>query len=75
MAAFLLKAEHGSAYVPPTCAGVFGDVSCPSPFADWIERLVAENVTAGCGSGHYCPSNPNTRGQMAAFLVKTFGLQ
>jgi hypothetical protein len=23
----------------------------------------------------YCPSDPNTRGQMAVFLVKTFDLQ
>jgi hypothetical protein len=75
MAAFLLKAEHGSAYVPPACAGVFPDVPCPSPFADWIEQLVLENITAGCGGGNYCPSNPNTRGQMAVFLAKTFNLQ
>ncbi len=74
MAVFLLKAEHGSAYVPPPCAGVFGDVSCPSPFADWIERLAAENVTSGCGGGNYCPTASNTRGQMAVFLTRTFGL-
>jgi hypothetical protein len=74
MAAFLLKAEHGSAYVPPPCAGTFGDVACPSLFADWIEQLAAEQVTGGCGGGNYCPSNPNTRGQMAVFLTKTFGL-
>ena len=74
MAVFLLKAQHGSAYVPPACAGVFGDVACPSTFADWIEQLAAEQITGGCGGGNYCPSNPNTRGQMAVFLVKTFGL-
>jgi S-layer homology domain len=74
MAVFLLKAEHGSSYTPPTCAGVFGDVPCPSQFADWIEQLAAEGVTGGCGSGNYCPGNPNTRGQMAVFLTKTFGL-
>ena len=75
MAAFLLKAEHGSTYVPPACAGVFADVACPSQFADWIEQLAAEDVTGGCGGGNYCPSNPNTRGQMAVFLTKTFQLQ
>jgi hypothetical protein len=75
MAVFLLKGEHGSAYVPPVCAGIFTDVPCPSGFAvDWIERLFNEGVTGGCGVGIYCPSNPNTRGQMAVFLVKTFGL-
>jgi hypothetical protein len=75
MAVFLLKAEHGPAYVPPTCTGVFSDVPCPSQFANWIERLSAEGITSGCGGGLYCPGNPNTRGQMAVFLVKTFGLQ
>jgi hypothetical protein len=74
MAAFLLKAEHGSSYVPPGCTGVFPDVPCPSLFADWIEQLFAEAITGGCGGGNYCPSNPNTRGQMAVFLVKTFNL-
>ncbi|HEX4439485.1 MAG TPA: IPT/TIG domain-containing protein [Thermoanaerobaculia bacterium] len=72
MAPFLLKTEHGTAYVPPACAGVFSDVPCPSLFADWIEQLVTENVTAGCGGGDYCPDAPNTRGQMAVFLTKTF---
>ena len=75
MSVFLLKAEHGSAYVPPPCTSIFGDVICPSQFADWIERLSAEGITGGCGGGNYCPDSPNTRGQMAVFLVKTFGLQ
>jgi len=74
MAVFLLKGEHGSTYTPPPCVGVFTDVACPSPFADWIEQLKAENVTSGCGGTTYCPSADNTRGQMATFLVKTFHL-
>jgi uncharacterized repeat protein (TIGR03803 family) len=73
-AVLLLKARHGASYMPPLCAGVFTDVPCPSEFADWIEQLAAEGITGGCGNGNYCPSNPSTRGQMAAFLVKTFGL-
>ena len=74
MAVFLLKSQHGSAYSPPACTGVFPDVPCPSQFADWIEQLHAEGITGGCGGGNYCPNSPNTRGQMAVFLVKTFGL-
>ena len=75
MAVFLLKAEHGFSYVPPACGGAFPDVPCPSPFADWIEQLAAEQVTGGCGGGNYCPLSNNTRGQMAVFIVKTFKLQ
>ncbi len=72
MAVFLLKAEHGSSYVPPSCTGVFGDVTCPGGFAaDWIERLAAEGITSGCGGGNYCPGAPVTRAQMAVFLLKT----
>jgi CSLREA domain-containing protein len=71
MAVFLLKAEHGSSYVPPACSGIFDDVPCPSLFADWIERLFAEGITAGCGGDNYCPNNPVRRDQMAVFLLKT----
>jgi hypothetical protein len=72
MAVFILKAVHGSGFVPPACSGDFGDVACPGPFADWIEQLAAEGVTGGCGGGNYCPGNNVTRGQMAAFLVNAF---
>ena len=79
MAVFLLKAEHGSTYVPPQCTppGVFDDVPCTPGvgFPDWIEQLAAEEITSGCGGNNYCPLNPNTRGQMAVFIVKTFELQ
>ena len=75
MAVFLLKAEHGSAYVPPDCAGTFADVACPSTFANWIEQLAAETITGGCGNGNYCPLSNNTRGQMAVFISKAFSLQ
>jgi hypothetical protein len=76
MAVFLLKTRYGSSYVPPGCAGVFGDVTCPSLFADWIEDLYSRQITGGCQASPllYCPTNPNTRGQMAVFLVKTFAL-
>ena len=30
---------------------------------------------ASCGAGIYCPNQPNTRGKMAVFITKTFGLQ
>ena len=76
MAVFLLKGEHGGAYVPPTCsATVFTDVVCPTAqFVNFINVLAAEGVTGGCGGGNYCPGNAVNRGQMSAFLVKTFSL-
>ena len=58
MAVFLLKAKHGSCYMPPPCAGIFPDVPCSSPFAPWVEQLAAEGITGGCGGGNFCPSTP-----------------
>jgi hypothetical protein len=74
MALFLLKARLGSGHVPPDPTGVFGDVPVSNPFAKWIEELASLGITSGCGGGNYCPTSPNTRGQMAVFLVKTFEL-
>ncbi|HKD16391.1 MAG TPA: S-layer homology domain-containing protein, partial [Thermoanaerobaculia bacterium] len=76
MAVFLLKARNGSGYTPPACGGIFADVACPSPFADWIETLFALEITAGCSRNPqlYCPTAPNVRQQMAVFLTKTFYL-
>jgi FG-GAP-like repeat/Immunoglobulin I-set domain len=71
MAVFLLKSEHGSAYTPPACTGIFADVPCPGPFTDWVEQLAAEEVTGGCGGANYCPDSSVTRAQMAIFLLKT----
>jgi len=78
MAVFLEKTLRGAPYVPPACTGtVFGDVPCTGgPFDPWIEKLYADGVTGGCQASPllYCPNNPNTRGQMAVFLTKTFSL-
>ncbi|MGE5276820.1 MAG: galactose oxidase-like domain-containing protein [Acidobacteriota bacterium] len=74
MAGLLLRAEHGPGYAPPAATGIFLDVPAAHPAAPWIERLFHEAITAGCGGGNYCPNDTSTRGQMAVFLVKTFGL-
>jgi len=49
-------------------------VPCSSTFAPWISELVERGITAGCGSGNYCPATQITRDQMAVFLTVTFGL-
>ena len=74
MAVFLLRAKHGSSYLPPPATGVFSDVPLNMSFAPWIEQLAVESITGGCGNGNYCPENPVTRAQMAVFLVRTFAL-
>ncbi|MBI5964614.1 MAG: S8 family serine peptidase [Chloroflexi bacterium] len=75
MAVFLLRGEHGSAYIPPSATGtVFTDVTVSTPYAAFIEQLFAEGITSGCGGGNYCPSSPVTRAEMAVLLVRTFNL-
>ena len=73
MSVFIWKGEHG-ADAPPACTGVFADVPCPSLFADYIEGLYNEGVTAGCGGGNFCPNANITNGQMAVFLAKGFNI-
>ena len=74
MAVFVWKARHGQ-QPPPACSGEFADVPCPDGFAvDYIEGIAAEGITAGCGSGDYCPDASITNAQMAVFLVKAFAL-
>src|SRR5262249_46202555 len=74
MAVFVWKSRHGTE-APPPCAGVFADVRCPGGFAvDYIEGIASEGITAGCGSGDYCPDAGISNAQMAVFLVKAFQL-
>ncbi len=59
---------------PAPATGTFGDVPTDHLFFRYIEALAAAGITGGCGGGNYCPSNPVTRGQMAAFLSIALGL-
>ncbi|HEY4228899.1 MAG TPA: S-layer homology domain-containing protein, partial [Thermoanaerobaculia bacterium] len=71
MAVFLLRGKNGAAYAPPAATGtVFGDVPLGSPAASYIEELFHEGVTAGCGSGDYCPDAPLARAEAAVLLLK-----
>lgn len=76
MAVFLLKAKHGTSYTPPNVGETsgFSDVPTGHWASAWIKQLAAESITGGCGAGIYCPESPVTRGQMAIFIVRTFGL-
>jgi hypothetical protein len=77
MAVFLLRTLMGGGYVPPACTppGIFGDVPCPGQYTDFIEDLKTRGITAGCHGGvDFCPTDPVTRQEMAAFLSLTFSL-
>jgi hypothetical protein len=57
--------------------GIFGDVPVNDAFAGFIEDLFNRGITSGCSVSPllYCPGSPNTRGQMAVFLTRTFTLK
>ncbi len=49
----------------------FADAPPSNQFYDFIETIARNDVTNGCGSGLYCPSNGVTRAQLAVFLLKS----
>ncbi len=81
-AVFFLKGEAihcplgtvGCTWTPPACTPPpnqrFADVPCPSQYADWIEELADEGITAGCGSGNFCPTQVLGSWQMLAWAQK-----
>ena len=76
MAVFILRAVFGSDIIPDLATGIFDDVPPGSFAANFIERFLAEGITSGCSQEPrlYCPNDSVTRGQMAVFLVRAFGL-
>jgi hypothetical protein len=63
MASFLVRAFK----LPLTVTDFFGDDE-GNLHENQINALANSGITGGCGPGRYCPTNPVTRGQMAAFL-------
>ena len=47
----------------------FADVPASSPFYRFVETILHNTVTGGCGATTYCPTNPTTRDQMAVFVL------
>jgi len=75
MAAFLLRGL--GEFDPPTpTTQRFSDVPPSNVFYNFIDRLAVLQITVGCTPDHsmYCPNDSVTRAQMAAFLVRAFGL-
>ncbi|MFP4555046.1 MAG: S8 family serine peptidase, partial [Actinomycetota bacterium] len=73
MAAFVVRALGLSVDDHPG----FVDVPEDSTFAGDIGRLATAGITRGCNpptNDMFCPDDPVTRGQMAAFVVRALGL-
>jgi hypothetical protein len=68
--ALFLFAQPAWAVLPP--GGTFDDDDGSVHEAD-IEAIAEAGITRGCGPKAFCPDDPVTRGQMAAFVVRAFG--
>jgi hypothetical protein len=78
MAAFLIRAR-GEFNPPVPAQQRFADVPPENIFYAFIDRLAVLGITVGCGTNGqgqliYCPADFVLRQQMAAFLVRAFGL-
>jgi hypothetical protein len=71
LAAFLHRAL-GDSLAGDGTAIEFADTT-DSVFKADIAWLAATGITKGCGPDTFCPDDPVTRGQLAAFLVRAFG--
>jgi sugar lactone lactonase YvrE len=52
---------------------IFGDISSPDWYYKYVTAIYNQHITTGCSQNplSYCPSNNVTRGQMAAFIVRS----
>jgi hypothetical protein len=61
----------GQAYdCRPAGTSLFSDVEPSDIICRSVHYIAARNVTLGCATGKYCPEDPVTRTQMAAFVAK-----
>jgi 2',3'-cyclic-nucleotide 2'-phosphodiesterase/3'-nucleotidase/2',3'-cyclic-nucleotide 2'-phosphodiesterase/3'-nucleotidase/5'-nucleotidase len=51
--------------------GSFADVPAASPYYRFIETLLHNGVTGGCGGASFCPTAEVTREQMSVFVLRT----
>ena len=77
MAVFIERAiGHPSPTPSPT--GMFNDLPYPGleTFTPFIEQFYNDGITVGCNQSPlmYCPQNYVTRGEMAVFIVRAFGI-
>ncbi|MFN7938238.1 MAG: BACON domain-containing carbohydrate-binding protein [Bryobacteraceae bacterium] len=72
MAALIVRAKVQSDNFAYNGTPYFTDVPTTHPFFRHIQKLRDLGVTLGCTTTTFCPDAPNTRGEMAAFIVRAF---
>ncbi|MBV6464874.1 MAG: hypothetical protein PGMFKBFP_00139 [Anaerolineales bacterium] len=69
MAVFVIRALLGGNFTAPATPS-FTDVPTTHPFFNYIQKLKDLGITSGCTATTFCPDDPVTRGQMAAFVIR-----
>jgi RHS repeat-associated protein len=69
MAVFLTVAYHTVAIPNPPAQATFTDVPLGHPLRKWIEELVKDGVTSGCGGNNFCPNAFVTGWEISVFLA------
>lgn len=69
MATFLKRAYR----LPDASSPTFSDIAGTTHEAS-IRSVAARGIALGCTTDRYCPADPVTRGQMAAFIARAEGL-
>jgi beta-propeller repeat-containing protein/S-layer family protein len=69
MAVFIITAMFRGNSFNYTTTPYFSDVPASNGFFKFIQKMKDLGITAGCGSGNYCPNDPVTRGEMAVFIM------
>lgn len=69
IALFLTRMLYGPSF-SYTAKPYFTDVSPANPVFAGVQKLRDLGITSGCTTTEYCEGAPNTRGQIAVFLVR-----
>lgn len=70
MAKFLVIAVLGSSNFTYNPVPYFTDVPSGAPFFNYIQKLKELGITKGCSATQFCPNDPVTRDEMAAFIIR-----
>jgi hypothetical protein len=73
MAVFLIRVSPALAAVNAgqyRTTPYFTDVPTTHPYFAFVQKMKELGITTGCTATTYCPDSPNTRGQMAVFIIR-----
>ncbi|MCS7024076.1 MAG: S-layer homology domain-containing protein [Bryobacteraceae bacterium] len=74
MAEFMIKSLLGSQFTFDW-KPAFLDVPETHPAFPYVQKMKELRITDGCTATSYCPDEPVTRGQMAAFIIRAWNVK